>query len=152
MITAFVACAPMQEEVKNEFRISGQISGLDVNQGKMTIQDSTAKRGFRVDSVMFDLNGHLDYTVEISEPTVLRISFWSDKLIKWVGHGEKCWYIPTRSSLLMFVAYSGADIKTSGEATDFCDAYLSGDEENELLAKMNKSVYTVMNNMVNLSL
>lgn len=125
--------------------MSGTISGLDVDMGRMAIRDSTAKRGFRLDIIVFD-NGKFTHAAPITEPEVFRMSFNSKKIVKWVGDG----YIPTKSSLLMFVAYPGAEIKVNGEATDYVNVYPEGDYENNTMAKLNKSIYPLMNDMVNL--
>ncbi len=145
-IALLTSCVQTKDkEERNEYTISGSIGELDVNMGRMAIRDSTAKRGFRLDTIVFD-NGSFTHTATITEPEVFRMSFNSKKIIKWVGDG----YIPTKSALLMFVAYPGADIKVNGEALDYVNAFPEGDYENNTMAKLNKSIYPLMNDMVNL--
>ncbi|MCG8580844.1 MAG: AhpC/TSA family protein [Bacteroidales bacterium] len=133
-----------------QYKVSGEIKGLDTNKGYMFVLDEDAPRGFRQDSVEIT-NGFFEFERETEEPKVITMSFRSDKLLKWVGHGKRRGYIPTKSALLMFIAAPGTHVKISGEATDFCNAYPSGDRENDLLAELNRSVYSLMNEMVNLS-
>jgi len=129
-----------------EYKISGTINGLDKVNGFRAIEDVTAKYGYRMDTVKIE-NGNFSHSEEITEPTVLRMSFRTPKLMKMVGRG----YIPTKCVLLHYVAFPGADIKVNGEATDFCNAYPSGDPENELMAKLNSKIYPFMNENANLA-
>jgi thiol-disulfide isomerase/thioredoxin len=128
-----------------EYKISGTIKGLDQENGMIFMKDANAERGFKFDSVRFE-NGKFSHVGTIDEPQVLTMSFRS--LLKMVGRG----YIPTKCVLLSFVAYPGADIKVNGEATDFCNAYPSGDLENEILAKFYSQTSPLTNEAVNLML
>ncbi len=129
-----------------EYKISGTIKGLDNVNGSRSIEDATAKHGFRQDIVKIE-NGNFEYIERITEPTVLRISFRTPKLMKMAGRG----YIPTKCVYLHYVAFPDADIKVNGEVTDFCNAYPAGDPENELMTKLNSKVYPLMNENVNLA-
>lgn len=129
-----------------EYKISGTIKGLDKVNAFRAIRDASAKHGWRMDTVKVE-NGKFSHTESITEPTVLRMSFRTEKLMKMVGRG----YIPTKCVLLHYVAYPGADIKVNGEAIDFCNAYPSGDPENELMAKLNSKIYPLMNESANLA-
>lgn len=129
-----------------EYKISGTINGLDKVNGFRAIEDASAKHGWRMDTVTFE-KGKFEHVEEVSEPTVLRMSFRTDKLMKMVGRG----YIPTKCVLLHYVAFPGADIKVKGEATDYCNAYPYGDIENDLMAKLCARVYPLMNEGANLA-
>ena len=129
-----------------EYKISGTIIGLNKVNGIRNIEDATAVRGIRKDTVKIE-NGKFEYTEKITEPKVLRIWLNSPKLKKSVGRG----YLPTKCVSLFYVAFPGADIKVNGEATDFCKAYPSGDPENKLLAKLNSKIYPLMNEYMNLT-
>ena len=131
--------------VAQEYQISGEIRGLDVNVGYMFIEDENSPRGYRMDSVIFE-NGKFNFSESVMEPEVMRLSFRSDKLIKWVGRG----YIPTNSAYLFFIKFPGANIEVKGEATDFCNAYAYGDEENETLSELHSAIFSPMNDMMNL--
>ena len=129
-----------------EYKISGTIKGLDKVNGFRAVEDATAKYGYRQDTVKIE-NGKFEHTEKVTEPTVLRMSFRTPKLMKMVGRG----YIPTKCVLLQYVAFPGADIKVNGAATDFCNAYPSGDPENELMAQLNSKIYPLMNESANLA-
>ena len=103
--------------------------------------------GTRRDSIAV-INESFSYTTSIKEMTMISISPGVEAVMKRTGRG----YFPAKSSLLQFVATPGADIKFSGKITDFVDAYPKGDEANKSLAKLNKSVFPLMNKSVNLSL
>lgn len=130
-----------------EYKISGEITGLDVSVGYITIEDPSAERGWRIDSIPFE-DGKFEYAATVQEPEILRISFRSDKLMKMIGRG----YIPTKAVLLHFIAYSGANVKVKGEATDFVNAYPYGDKENKILAELHAEIYPPMNESVNMYL
>nr|WP_320120421.1 TlpA disulfide reductase family protein [uncultured Marinifilum sp.] len=145
MTLCLVALTFLQVQAQ-EYKISGTIKGLDNVNGFRAIRDASAKHGWRMDTVKVE-NGKFSHTESITEPTVLRMSFRTEKLMKMVGRG----YIPTKCVLLHYVAFPGADIKVNGEAKDFCDAYPSGDPENELMAKLNSKIYPYMNEAANLA-
>ncbi|PKQ63931.1 hypothetical protein BZG02_07930 [Labilibaculum filiforme] len=144
MMLCLVALVVLQAQAQ-EYKISGTIKGLDQLNGNIFIEDENAERGFRIDSVRFD-KGAFSYTGVINEPTVVTMSFRS--LLKMAGRG----YIPTKCVLLSYVAFPGADIKVNGEAKDFCDAYPSGDAENEILAKFYSQTSPLTNEAVNIML
>ena len=129
-----------------EYKISGHIKGLDGVNAMMRVMDSSAERGFRWENIPF-VKGNFEYTAKTDEPKVIRLFIDSDALQKRVGRGM----IPTECTLLQYIAYPGADIKVNGKATDFCNAYPSGDKENEIFAGFNSKVYPLMNEMVNIA-
>ena len=129
---------------QNSFTVSGKIKGLDSKYMHIVFKDET---GTRRDSIAV-INESFSYTTSIKEMTMISISPGVEAVMKRTGRG----YFPAKSSLLQFVATPGADIKFSGKITDFVDAYPKGDEANKSLAKLNKSVFPLMNKSVNLSL
>ena len=149
----FVMCAMLlfsactKQNPTNEYSISGNIANLDVDKGWMAIKDTAAEYGYRFDSIMFE-NGNFEYANTINEPEVLRITFRSEQLMKKIGRG----YIPTNSAYLMYVAYPGANIKVNGSVSDYFSAYPTGDNENDLLKKLNSAIFPLMNENVNLYL
>lgn len=128
------------------FTVSGRIQGLDAKKMYISIRDESSKGGARRDSIVVT-DESFTYTTPISEMTLLVLSPGVDRVVKWAGRG----YFPAKSSLLQFFAYPGANIKFSGNITDFVDAYPSGDAANNDLAKLNRSVYPLQNMSVNLS-
>lgn len=143
LITLCIVALTFLQVQAQEYKISGTIKGIHKENGNIFIKDENAERGFRFDSVRFE-NGVFTHAGTVNEPQVLTMSFRS--LLKRVGRG----YIPTKCVMLSFVAYPGADIKVNGEATDFCNAYPSGDPENEILAKLYSKISPLDNEAVNL--
>src|SRR5258705_2005993 len=131
----------------NNFTVSGKIKGLDSKNMYLSIRDEAAKGGSRRDSIPV-INESFTFTTAINEMTMISISPGVEKVMKRTGRG----YFPAKSSLLQFFAFPGADVKFSGKIIDFVDAYPSGDKTNNEFAKLNKSVYPLMNRSVNLSL
>lgn len=129
------------------YTVSGKIKGLDSKYIYLTTRDQTVKGGFRRDSIAI-IDESFTYTTTIKEVTMLSISPGVEAVMKRTGRG----YFPAKSSSLQFFAFPGANIKFSGRITDFVDAYPSGDKANNDFAKLNKAVYLLMNQSVNLSL
>ncbi|PKQ63925.1 hypothetical protein BZG02_07900 [Labilibaculum filiforme] len=129
-----------------EYKISGHIEGLDGVNAVMRVIDSSAESGFRWENIPF-VKGNFEYSAKVTEPEVIRLFIDSDDLRKSVGRGM----IPTECTLLQYIAYPGATIKVAGEAVDYCNAYPSGDKENEIFAAINAKLYPLMNEAVNIS-
>lgn len=132
---------------QNNYTVSGKIKGLDSDMIYLTIRDTAVKGGFRRDTVKV-INEAFSYSGNVKEMTFMNISPGVDRVVKKTGRG----YYPVKSSLIQFIAYPGAAIKFSGKITDFVDAYPSGDAANYDLAKLNKIIFPIMNESVNLSL
>ncbi len=141
----FISTASFSQS--NNFTVSGKVKGLDSKKMFISLRDESAKGGFRRDSIEV-LNEAFFYSINIPEITMLSISTGVDRVVKRTGRG----YFPAKSSLLQLIAIPGASIKFSGKITDFVDAYPSGDEANNSLAKLNKTIFPLMNQSVNLSL
>jgi len=131
----------------NSFTVSGKIKGLDSKKMYLSIRDESAKGGSRRDSIMI-VDESFTYTGFVNEMTMISISPGVEAVMKRTGRG----YFPAKSSLLQFFAFPGANVKFSGKITDFVDAYPSGDKTNNEFAKLNKTVYPLLNKSVNLSL
>ncbi|MDZ4807657.1 MAG: TlpA disulfide reductase family protein [Bacteroidota bacterium] len=132
---------------EKSFTVSGKIKGFDSKKMYISLRDENAKGGSRRDSIDV-IKGSFSYTTLIKEMTMISMSPNVERVVKRTGRG----YFPAKSSLLQFVASPGANIKFSGKITDFVDAYPKGDEANKSLAKLNKSVFPLMNKSVNLNL
>jgi len=131
----------------NSFTVSGKIKGLDSKKMYLSIRDEAAKGGSRRDSIPI-INESFTYTTAISEITMISISPGVEKVMKRTDRG----YFPAKSSLLQFFAFPGAKVTFLGKITDFVDAYPAGDKTNNEFARLNHSVYPLMNRSVNLSL
>ncbi len=128
------------------FTVSGKIKGLDSKKIDVLIRDENAKGGSRRDSIAV-IDGSFSYTTTVNDITMLSFSPGVERVVKRAGKG----YFPVKSSLLQFFAFPGANVKFSGEISDFVDAYPSGDPINNDFAKLNRSVYPLMNKGVNLN-
>lgn len=126
------------------FTVSGKIDGLESKPIRMYYRN---KSGELVKDSAGVKDGHFTYTRAIDGMEML--SFWppNESVMKRVDNG----YYPAKSSQFQFIAYPGAHVKFTGKITDFVDAYPSGDPANNDLAKLNKAVYPLMNESVNLA-
>lgn len=151
MKNLLIACLVLVDQLSlaqsNTFTVSGKIKGLDSKKMYLSIRDESAKGGSRRDSIPI-VNESFSYTGFVNEYTMILISPGVEAVMKRTGRG----YFPAKSSLLQFFAFPGAKIKFSGKITDFVDAYPSGDKTNNEFARLNQSVYPLMNRSVNLSL
>ncbi len=141
----FLATSAIAQE--NNFSFSGKILELDSDFMLINITDPSAKNGTRWDSIKIK-NGIFMYEGYIKQMTMFSISPNTEKVMKRSGKG----YYPVKSSLLQFMASPGSKITFSGKITDFVEAYPTGDAANNDLAKLNKSVFPLMNESVNLNL
>lgn len=130
----------------NSFTVSGKIKGLDSKKMYLSIRDEAAKGGSRRDSILV-IDESFTYTGTINDMTMLSISPGVETVMKRTGKG----YFPAKSSLLQLFIFPGANVTFSGKITDFVDAYPSGDKANSDFAKLNKSIYPLLNQSVNLS-
>lgn len=147
LLPAFLLLISQLSLAQGNYTVSGKIKGLDSKYIYLTTRDTSVKGGFRRDSIAI-INEAFTYTTTIKEITMLSISPGVEAVMKRTGRG----YFPAKSSLLQFFAYPGANIEFSGKITDFVDAYPSGDKANNDFATLNKAVYPLMNQSVNLSL
>ncbi|MBS1631628.1 MAG: DUF4369 domain-containing protein, partial [Bacteroidetes bacterium] len=126
------------------FTVAGKIEGLESQPIRMYYKDNAGKT---VSDSALVKNESFTYSRKIDKMEM--ISLWppNESVMKRVDGG----YFPAKSSQLQFIAFPGAKVKFSGKITDFVDAYPSGDPANNDLAKLNKAVYPLMNESVNLS-
>ncbi len=131
----------------NSFTISGKIKGLDATKIFLIIFDDAFKSGYRRDSIKVE-NEAFFYTGEADKLMYVSISPNMDKVVK---KGPGGGYYPAKSSSVQLFVFPGANIKLAGKITDFVDVYPSGDNINNDFAKLNKSIYPLMNQSVNVS-
>lgn len=129
------------------FTISGKIKGLDATKIFLIIFDDAFKSGYRRDSVKVE-NEAFIYTGTADKLMYASISPNVDRVVKKAPGGG---YYPAKSSSIQLFVFPGANIKLTGKITDFVDAYPSGDNINNDFAKLNKSIYPLMNQSVNVS-
>ncbi|MFY0712538.1 AhpC/TSA family protein [Seonamhaeicola sp. NFXS20] len=135
----------------NTFTLSGDIKGL---KGNLYYRhpDKEYTRTTPSDSIIVK-DGKFKLTTTVSKLSMLRIypSFKGpDKKLSKIPKGGRG-YFPVKCALIMVYASPGANITIKGEATDFFDAYPSGNAFNDGLAKVNKLMYPMYNDMGNLA-
>ena len=130
----------------NNFTLSGKIKGLDATKIFLIIFDDAFKSGYRRDSIKVE-NEAFFYTGTADKLMYASINPNVDRVVKKAGGG----YYPAKSSSVQLFVFPGANIKLTGKITDFVDAYPSGDNINNDFAKLNKSIYPLMNQSVNVS-
>ncbi|WP_303316248.1 TlpA disulfide reductase family protein [Flavivirga abyssicola] len=148
-----VSCKNETKETHpNQFTLSGEIKGLE---GHLFFKhpDKEYKKGTLPDTIKV-INGKIQFSDTISKLTLIRASPSSQgpdkKLFKVPANGRG--FFPVKCSYLMFYAFPGADIKVSGEATDFMNAYPEGDKFNDALAAINKLAFPNYNTVGNLAI
>ncbi len=135
----------------NQFALSGEIKGL---KGDLFFRhpDKEYTRETLPDTIKV-INGKFHFSDTISKLTLIT-SFPNykgsdNKLFKIPA--DSLGYFPVKCTGLMFYAFPGADIKISGEATDFMNAYPSGDSFNDALTAVNKLTFPNYNEMGNIA-
>lgn len=128
------------------FSIKGKIDGISSKVGTYMVSDETSKYGSK--RISFNLNNEeFNYTSEISESQILRIFFDNIKLTKSLKSGG---FIPSKTNSLWIVVTPNAKIRINGNASDFINAYPTGDKENLILSKLTSSIFPLENEAVNL--
>lgn len=134
-----------KEAPKDTFTVSGTIKGLDSEFMSRSYKDKDDN--WMRDTIWVE-NESFNYTAKINEPT--HIIFWPniERTMKRSGGG----YYPVKSGQFAFLASPGDEIVFSGEITDFVNAYPSGTKANDELAQINREIFPMMNESINLRL
>lgn len=127
------------------FSVSGKIKGLDSEYLSMYIYDESFPKGSRTDTIPV-ADEAFSFTTSLPKTAMVVMYPNVERTIKRVGRG----YYPAKSSQFMFIASPGSTITFSGEITDFVNAYPAGDPSNADLAALNKTVYPLMNQALNI--
>jgi len=151
-LTFFVACNKKEvktekKEQNNTFTISGEIKGLGNNNLYFRMPDDSQEKKFRYDSILVK-NDKFSFTEKIEKPEMLQFWVQMKSIEKTVAGGMG--YFPSKSNNLMLFVFPGAAVKVSGEILDFVNAYPSGDQANDDLARLHKKLYPILNESVNL--
>jgi len=131
----------------NSFTISGKIKGLETSKIFIIIFDDAFKNGYRRDSITVE-NETFSYKASADKLLYASISPNMDRVVK---KGPGGGYYPAKSSSVQLFVFPGANIKLAGKITDFADVYPSGDNINNDFAKLNKEIYPLLNQSVNVS-
>ncbi|MFY0592364.1 redoxin family protein [Roseivirga sp.] len=145
LIVGLFSCDEKQEVPADGFIVTGNIPGLET---EFMSTSYRGPNGERVNDSVFVENGEFTYIGKIATPSF--IVFWpnDEKTIKRSGRG----YYPAKSSQFAFLASPGDRIEFKGEVTDFINAYPSGTQANDDLAKINSEIFPMLNDAVNLQL
>jgi thiol-disulfide isomerase/thioredoxin len=146
MICLISLCSFQLIAQQNTFKVSGKIKGLDSKYIMLIIFNPDLPAGWSRDSIPVK-NGSFSYTAPITKFMYANINPNVDRVVKRAGGG----YYPVKSATFQFFVAPGFDIKFSGKITDFVDAYPSGDPNNKAFAKLNRTIYPLLNKSVNLS-
>jgi thiol-disulfide isomerase/thioredoxin len=130
-----------------KYTISGKIYGLTSSKLYLAILDDSHKNGFKRDSILVE-NGRFSYEGIVSKIVSVSINPNMESVIKRAPGGG---YYPAKSSSIQLFVFPGANIKLAGKITDFVDVYPSGDNINNDFAKLNKEIYPLLNQSVNVT-
>ena len=141
-----ISCSSEKKEsTPNTFTVSGTVKGLDSDFIRRSYKDK--EDNWVVDSIPVE-NESFSYTAKIEEPAQIIIWPNIERTMKRSGGG----YYPVKSGQFAFLASPGDNITFSGEITDFVDAYPSGTKANDDLAEINRKIFPMMNESINLLL
>ena len=138
---SFTSCkteAKSQKETPATYTISGEIKGLTHD---FLFRVPNKPAGYPLKTIKV-VDGKFSFTDSISETVLLELRTKDKGLYKKTADGK---YFSKSSMGIMVFAYPGADIKITGEVTDFFNAYPSGDKYNNSLAAINKIVSPCIN-------
>lgn len=134
---------------QKNFTISGKIAGLEGKPFMIAIKDASAPKGFFRDSIIVNKDGSFSYSMDVKEMMYMNLWPGTKKVMKEVKGGG---YYPVKSAQLQFIAAPNTKVHFAGKVTDFVDAYPSGNAANNDMAKLNKQIYPLMNQSVNMQL
>ncbi len=141
-IFVFFSCTAFSQS--GSYTVSGNLPGLDTDTMNLDFKNDKGERTWRKIPVK---DGAFSFTDNISGMQMMTIWPQVEKTIKRAGNGT----FPAKSSQFKFVAFPGANIKFTGEVTDFVNAYPTGDKINDDLAEINSSIHPLLNESVNIS-
>lgn len=139
----FTSCKQETTIEKNTYTISGEIKGLTHD---FIFRIPNKPPGYPLKTIKVK-DGKFSFTDSITELSLFKLRTKDTGLYKKTAQGQ---YFSKNSMGVMVFAYPGANIKITGEVTDFFNAYPSGDAYNNSLAAINKIVYPYTNTNVNL--
>ncbi|MEM8891698.1 MAG: TlpA disulfide reductase family protein [Bacteroidota bacterium] len=138
LLLTFLACEK-KAEIKlgpDEFRVFGTVEGLD---SEFMLFDGRDADGGRVFDTIWVENESFDFIGKVYELSHLNIWPQVKRVNKWVNDGKA--YIPTPSAKFQFFAQAGDQVEFKGKISSFVEAYPSGTQANEDLAKLNAKTF-----------
>ncbi|WP_346882074.1 TlpA disulfide reductase family protein [uncultured Algibacter sp.] len=140
-----------EEKHPNLFTLEGEIKDLKSNL-LFRHPDKEYTRDTPYDTIKV-VNGKIKFSDTISKLSLISASpslmGLGKSLFKIPKGGDG--YFPVKSSSLIFYAMPGGHVTVAGEATDFMNAYPSGNSYNNNLAAINKIAFPSVNKMGNIA-
>ncbi|MGB5988454.1 MAG: TlpA disulfide reductase family protein [Marinifilaceae bacterium] len=131
---------------KPNYKIKANIKGLNSNEIEYRLENEKYPEGKWVKFKM--QKDHFTYEGNVSEPTLIYFNF-NDNAVRKYSSPAKNGYFMSHVSLLGFIASPNSSITVKGKASDFINAYPSGDFENETLSKLNSKLHPILNKSMN---
>ncbi len=128
------------------YQFETQIVNIEGKKALYTIWDGTSKtRNGNLDVE----NGQISHRDTLSGPLVIRLSVSNKSVFKMLRSGG---FYPVKCTSIWFIAEPGSNTRLTGKLTDFAEVYPSGSKENDVMAKITKAYFPLINNAVNLQL
>lgn len=133
------------DRATNTFTVKGEIEGYTDTLMNLTVWDPAVTGGTRSEKIAVK-DGNFEYVGECSEPMMVRGWINDAKVIKRANRG----YFPVKSSNIWFIVYPGAKVNLRGHLSDYAEAFPSDRGENKLLAGLNRQLFPILNEEVNI--
>lgn len=140
----FASCKEEKKESSSTtFTVNGTVKGLDPEYMIYYYKD---KNNSTILDTIWIKDGSFTYTTELEQTKMINFYPNMEKVIKKIDARSS---LPSKASRFSFIATPGETIEVKGEISDFVDAYPSGNQENDDLAKLHQQIYPLMNDYVN---
>jgi len=133
------------DKATNTFTVKGEIEAYTDTLMNLTVWDPAVTGGTRSERILVK-DGKFEYVGECSEPMMVRGWINDAKVIKRANRG----YFPVKSSNIWFIIYPGAKVTIKGHLSDYAEAFPSDRGENKLLAGLNRQLFPILNEEVNI--
>lgn len=132
---------------ENNVKLRVNLRGLKSTKGTYFVKTKENPRGKSVDFNIKDGEFYLQFNVE--KPTIMYVNLKEKAVAKYMSPAKKSAF-PTPLSFLVFVASPNSNINVNGKISDYVEGYPKGDRENNLLSKLNRQIYPLMNKAINI--
>lgn len=132
---------------ENNVKLRVYLRGLKSTKGTYFVKTKEHPRGESVEFTIKDGKFNLQFRVE--KPIIMYLNLKEKAVTKYMSPAKKCAY-PTPLSFLVFIASPNSDISVNGKISDYVEGYPKGDKENNILSKLNRQIYPLMNKSMNI--
>ena len=132
---------------ENNVKLRVYLRGLKSTKGTYFVRTKDNPRGKSVEFVIKDGKFNLQFRVE--KPSIMYVNLKEEAVAKYMSPAKKSAY-PTPLSFLVFIASPNSDISVNGKISDYVEGYPKGDKENNILSKLNRQIYPLMNKAMNI--